>query len=154
MEIHANEFQLVDEILMSFVKIALKLNSDFAPYISLIQKAIRRNKVQDRCAQFDLAIKTITKNDPIETFQQNLELNEVGDLFADNNEHFDNQIQARERDLRTSQRMNTEELLREFDTSKNLIADDWTRWLIKTSYQLLKQNPSPVLFACSTLNWV
>ena len=88
MEIHANEFQLVDEILMSFVKIALKLNSDFAPYISLIQKAIRRNKVQDRCAQFDLAIKTITKNDPIETFQQNLELNEVGDLFADNNEHF------------------------------------------------------------------
>ena len=50
--------------------------------------------------------------------------------------------------------MNTEELLREFDTSKNLIADDWKRWLAKTSHALLKQNPSPVLFACSTLTEV
>ena len=36
MDIHANELNLVDEILMSFCKIALSLNSDFAPYISLI----------------------------------------------------------------------------------------------------------------------
>jgi len=92
MDIHANELTLVDEILMSFCKIALKLTSDFAPYISLIQKAIRRNKLQDRCAQFDMAIKTITKNDPIEMFQSNLEISEAGDIFADNNEHFDNQI--------------------------------------------------------------
>ena len=37
-----------------------------------------------------MAIKTITKNDPIEMFQQNLEINEAGDIFADNNDHIDN----------------------------------------------------------------
>ena len=67
-------------------------------------------------------------------FQHNLEINEAGDIFADKNEHIENVINAREKELRTSQKMNTEELLREFDTSKNLIADDWTRWLIKTSH--------------------
>jgi hypothetical protein len=36
---------LVDEIIRSFGEIALNLKSDFAPYISLIQKAIRRNKL-------------------------------------------------------------------------------------------------------------
>ena len=46
------------------------------------------------------------------------------------------------------------ELLREFETSKCHIQDDWTRWLIKTSHELLKQNPTPVLRACSTLTEV
>ena len=50
--------------------------------------------------------------------------------------------------------MDIEELLKEFDTSKCHIAEDWRRWLFKSSHQLLKQNPSPVLFACSTLTEV
>ena len=64
---------LVEEIIRSFCEIAVKLNSDFAPYISLIQKAIRRNKLQDKSEAFESAIKVVTKNDPIEQFQQNLE---------------------------------------------------------------------------------
>lgn len=44
-----------------------------------------------------------------------------------------------------------EVLQREFDTSKCSIEADWIEWLKKTSYQLLKQSPSPILYACSTL---
>lgn len=47
--------------------------------------------------------------------------------------------------------VNTNEMLDEFDTSKCHIAVDWNEWLTKTSYQLLKQNPSPVLYACASL---
>jgi len=47
--------------------------------------------------------------------------------------------------------VNTNEMLDEFDTSKCHIDIDWNEWLKKTSYQLLKQNPSPVLYACASL---
>ena len=57
---------LVEEIIRTFCEIAAQLNNDFAPYITLIQKAIKRNKLQDKCLQFELAIKQVTKNDPIE----------------------------------------------------------------------------------------
>ena len=65
LDIHNTEMGLVDEIMMSFCEIALKLNSDFAPYTALIYKAIRRNKLQDKFANFESSIKQITKNDPI-----------------------------------------------------------------------------------------
>jgi FKBP12-rapamycin complex-associated protein len=48
----------------------------------------------------------------------------------------------------------TDILLREFDVSKCHVPDDWYDWLKKTSHQLLKQNPSPILYACSTLTEV
>lgn len=63
-------------------------------------------------------------------------------------------MEGRDRENRIEHERQPELLLREFDTSKCHIADDWTRWLIKTSNQLLKQNPSPVLHACSTLTEV
>ena len=145
---------LVEEIIRSFCEIAVQLSSDFAPYISLIQKAIRRNKLQDKCAGFESAIKVVTKNDPIEQFQVNLERIEGEMNIAQSQDHFDNIMGARDRENRVDHERNTDELLREFDTSKCHISDDWTRWLIKTSHQLLKQNPSPALHACSTLTEV
>jgi serine/threonine-protein kinase mTOR len=47
--------------------------------------------------------------------------------------------------------VNFEQLLKEFDTSKCSIEADWIEWLKKTSHQLLKQSPSPILHACSTV---
>ena len=41
--------------------------------------------------------------------------------------------------------------MKEFDTSKCSIEADWIEWLKKTSHQLLKQSPSPILHACSTV---
>ena len=40
-------------------------------------------------------------------------------------------------------------LMHEFDTDRLAIEADWIEWLKKTSYQLLKQSPDPVIFACS-----
>lgn len=40
-------------------------------------------------------------------------------------------------------------LMHEFDTDRLAIEADWIEWLKKTSYQLLKQSPNPVIFACS-----
>ena len=57
---------IIEEIIRSFCEIAVKLSTDFAPYISLIQKAIRRNKLQEKCEAFESAIKVVTKTDPIE----------------------------------------------------------------------------------------
>jgi FKBP12-rapamycin complex-associated protein len=63
------------------------------------------------------------------------------------------QIQQPNRD-RNPRDIKNIDLLREFDTSKCHIAEDWNEWLKKTSHQLLKQNPSPVLYSCSTLTEV
>ena len=63
--------------------IAEKLTIDFAPYIPLIQKAIRRNKLTFE--RFDVQVEIITKINPINLFQQNMEnslLEEQRELIA------------------------------------------------------------------------
>jgi len=42
-------------------------------------------------------------------------------------------------------------LMKDFDTDKIAIEADWNEWLKKTSFQLLKQSPNPILYACSTV---
>jgi len=37
---------LIDEIIRTFIDINKKLKSDFVPYVSLIQKAFKRNRLQ------------------------------------------------------------------------------------------------------------
>lgn len=132
------DLNLIEEIIRTFCEIAVKLNNDFAPYISLIQKAIRRNKLQDKCEAFECAIKVVTKNDPIEQFQENLDKMESDILRAQSTEHFDNVMGGRDRENRIEHERQPRLLLQAFDTSKCHIQDDWTRWLIKTSHQLLK----------------
>ena len=39
----------------------------------------------------------------------------------------------------------------DFGTEKLSIEADWNEWLKKTSYQLLKQSPNPILFICSRI---
>ena len=41
------------------------------------------------------------------------------------------------------------QLMHEFESDRLAIEADWMEWLKKTSYQLLKQSPNPVIFACS-----
>lgn len=53
--------------------IAEKLQSDFAPYVLLIQKSIRRNNLQDKSRLFDERIIKITKQNPIDRFKEHLE---------------------------------------------------------------------------------
>jgi len=50
--------------------LAGKLLIDFAPYISLIQKAIKRNKLFYE--EFDIKVEEITRLNPIDIFYNNL----------------------------------------------------------------------------------
>lgn len=102
---------MVEEIIRSFCEIAKQLSSDFAPYIALIQKAIRRNKLQDKCAAFESVIKVVTKNDPIEQFQVNLERIEGELNLAQQDAHFDNVLGHRDKENRVEHARNTNELL-------------------------------------------
>lgn len=61
----------VHGILDLITSIAKKLTLDFAPYIPLIQKAIRRNKIPYE--KFDDQVEHITKINPISLFQYNME---------------------------------------------------------------------------------
>lgn len=57
---------------------------------------------------------------------------------------------AREQEERRLQ-IDIESLLKDFDTEKLSIEADWNEWLKKTSYQLLKQSPNPILYICSKI---
>jgi hypothetical protein len=67
METHINQHLYVQGILDLVSNIAERLTLDFAPYIPLIQKAIRRNKLSYE--RFDLTVEGITKINPINLFQ-------------------------------------------------------------------------------------
>lgn len=41
--------------------------------------------------------------------------------------------------------------MKDFETEKLSIESDWNEWLKKTSYQLLKQSPNPVIYYCSKI---
>ena len=70
METQASQTNFVQEILYLFTSIGRKLNIDFAPYIPLIQKAIKRNKLTFEA--FDDQVEQITKTNPITLFYDNL----------------------------------------------------------------------------------
>jgi serine/threonine-protein kinase mTOR len=67
METHISQIPYVTQILELITNIAEKLTIDFAPYIPLIQKAIRRNKLTFE--RFDVQVEIITKINPINLFQ-------------------------------------------------------------------------------------
>ena len=106
---------------------------------------------------------SITKMDPIEQFKHNLmrPTNAQLDIQLENAVGAFDRTNALTKEaskisLEQHKRhiVETEILLREFDVSKCHVPDDWYDWLKKTSHQLLKQNPSPILYACSTLTEV
>lgn len=71
METHINQQTYVQGILDLITSIAEKLTLDFAPYIPLVQKAIRRNKLSyDR---FDEKVERIITINPITLFVENME---------------------------------------------------------------------------------
>jgi hypothetical protein len=67
------ETGMIGTIINSFITIAQGLTSDFAPYISLINKALKRNRLEDLSKAFDQEVMSITKMDAIEAFRYNLD---------------------------------------------------------------------------------
>lgn len=71
METHISQTDYVRGILDLLTSIAEKMTLDFAPYIPLIQKAIRRNKLIYE--KFDNQVEFITKINPILLFKENMD---------------------------------------------------------------------------------
>jgi hypothetical protein len=71
METHINQSVYVQTILDLLTNLAERLTLDFAPYIPLVQKALKRNKLA--CDKFDAQAHYITKINPIGLFQANME---------------------------------------------------------------------------------
>jgi FKBP12-rapamycin complex-associated protein len=42
-----------------------------------------------------------------------------------------------------------DQIIKDFDTEKMSIEDDWNEWLKQTSIQLLKQSPNLIIYVCS-----
>lgn len=156
METHLGQAQFVQAILELLSSMAERLTLDFAPYIPLVQKAIRRNKLAYE--RFDFQVEAIAKINPIQLFQQNMELALIEDqkealAIATSHQSAAHNTtsqaltghgsQAPRRSMMEIQEMrkkyvNFEQLLKEFDTTKCAIEADWIEWLKKTSHQLLK----------------
>jgi hypothetical protein len=136
------ETTLIGAIIHSFITIAEELTSDFAPYISLIQKALRRNRLEDLSKAFEVEVLSITKMDAIEQFKYNLMRPPTSQMNQQVGEStFGNNALVREREtnkisLEQHKRhiVDTEVLLKEFDVSKCHVPDDWQDWLKKTSH--------------------
>lgn len=77
---------LIDEIIATFCRINVKLTSDFVPYIGLIQKAFKRNRLMEKSVNFDNGVKKITKLNPIEQFQHHLETPPLQQIYEEQNE--------------------------------------------------------------------
>jgi len=71
METHISQLPYVQGILDLITNIAEKLTLDFAPYIPLVQKAIKRNKLPYE--RFEFQLEVITKINPISLFQANMD---------------------------------------------------------------------------------
>lgn len=71
METHLSQTPYVQTILELLTNLAERLTLDFAPYIPLVQKALKRNKLA--CEKFDAQAHYITKINPIGLFQANME---------------------------------------------------------------------------------
>jgi FKBP12-rapamycin complex-associated protein len=81
-----------------------------------------------------------------ELYRQEEQMKSVEELIEESKKGIE------EYSLRKDEFCNFDDLLREFDKHRHCkIYEDWIDWLKKTSYHLLKQNPSPLLYACSNV---
>lgn len=152
LETHISQVSYVQQILDLITNIAEKLTIDFAPYIPLIQKTMRRNKLNFE--RFDFQVEQITKLNPISLFQKNMEISAMeeqqlqlaanlspgmstsivsGNLNAGHNSQAPRRSMMEISEMRKKY-VNFEQLLKEFDTSKCSIEADWVEWLKKTSH--------------------
>ena len=48
-------------------------------------------------------------------------------------------------------KLDTEDLIKKFDTNSKCLEEDWKEWMRNTSVELLKQSPVLVLSPCSSI---
>ena len=151
-------------IVRLFCVIAKRLKVDFAPFIPLVLEQFKRHKRPS--AEFNQEVERMTKIDLIDLFKRNLEADQQeatgyskGEAGAVAGNSYQAGLYGRNQDQRSMAQeievrrlfIDIDALLKDFDTEKISIEADWSEWLKKTSFQLLKQSPNPILCACSTV---
>ena len=135
-------------ILGALTQMLKTLNIEFAMYVPIVQHAVVKHRIAN--SDYSNAVsKFLSLNIVDVLLEDNLEggkdlqiLNQEAKQAASN---APKQVKTRE------QKSDLTTLMKEFDASKCFIKEDWIEWLKKTSIELLKQSPSPVLYACGSL---
>eukprot|EP01022_Parablepharisma_sp_SALTPOND_P010231 TRINITY_DN1420_c0_g2_i1.p1 TRINITY_DN1420_c0_g2~~TRINITY_DN1420_c0_g2_i1.p1 ORF type:complete len:2697 (-),score=257.94 TRINITY_DN1420_c0_g2_i1:82-8172(-) len=120
------------------------LSVEFAMYLPAIQHVV----LKYRFANYDFSnsvSKFLHLNIVDVLLEESAHPGEAGGSSADHKAPISKQVKTRE------QKTDLGQLMKEFDASKCSIKEDWIEWLKKTSIELLRQSPSPVLYACSSL---
>ena len=140
-------------------QVADSMGIDFAPYILLVEKVIKRGKHNSK--EWDTVVQRLLKKKEIDVQQQHQQSasQSIAGSFAARVSmapNKPNQAAAAKgsetESLKSREKVvNIDALMREFDTQKCSIEADWREWFGQICYQLLQQSPSVVLYACCTL---
>lgn len=124
----------------------------FSPFILLVLDAFKRNKINEEEYESELQLlsNNSTYNSNLKIMDENEEILYLQEEKLKTIEELTEESSkiVEDSSLRKEKTYNFPDLLREFEKNKNCkIPDDWIDWHKKTSYHLLKQNPSPMLYA-------
>ena len=128
----------------------------FRPFILLVLNAFKRNKINEE--EYESELQTLSNNSTYTSnslmfdetdekeYIQEERLKTIEQLTEESSKIVD------DTSLRKEKNYNFPDLIKEFHMYMNCkIPEDWIEWLKKTSYHLLKQNPSPLLYACGNV---
>jgi FKBP12-rapamycin complex-associated protein len=130
-------------------------NNLFTPFVQLVLNAFQNNKINEE--EYEAELQALSNNS---TYKANYQMmDELEEMYAQEEKlktieelTEEASVTVEDYSLRKQQSYNFVDLLSQFEKNKNCkIHDDWIDWLKKTSYHLLKQNPSPLLYACSNV---
>ena len=121
------------------------LSIEFAMYLPAIQHVVLKYKFANQ--EFSNAVNKFLHLNIVDVLMEENGSMDVAVAGAQVEQKPAGPKQIRVRESRTD----LIQLMKEFDASKCSIKEDWVEWLKKTSIELLKQSPSPVLYACNSL---
>lgn len=128
---------------MAFVLI---FKEQFVVYLPLIHQVVQtgpENGLYSKCMRY------IQNHTNLEQITDFFSQEELMFILSNNRQPF---LPKAENQRLTKKPEGLENLISEFDPSqKNQIDEDWNEWLRKTSLELLKKSPSPVLKSCASL---
>lgn len=117
----------------------LQMRNDFSVYISIINRTITRNNIQNK--MYDELVKKILNNEA-------LPLTIVLEVEFDASDKKNNKDTTEEPKKLV---INQSVLKNTWDCSQQTTKEDWQEWIKRFSLQLLKESPSHALRACTPL---
>ena len=138
------------KIISLFWAMLQKMTTRFAIYIPLIQKTMTKNRLSH--PEFENVLNMYLQMNAVDLWLQEKEEVKKQNIVTPRSTISSKREEEKKKTLRSREKkMDFNALKKEFDVSNCTITDDWKEWLKKTSVELLRQSPSPILYACSAL---